>query len=63
MIEAGLGIWSIAIPALLLAVLMLAEVLRPRCSLSVGRHPRWITHALFFVANGIVGQLLAFVLV
>ena len=63
MIEAGLGIWNIAIPALLLAVLMLAEIVRPRRALSVGRHPRWITHALFFVANGIVGQLLAFVLV
>lgn len=63
MIEAGLGIWSIAIPAFLLAVLSTVEAFRPRRPLVLGRHPRWLTHALFFITNGIVGQLLAFVLV
>ena len=63
MIEAGLGIWSIAIPAILLAVLLLAELIWPRRILILGRYPRWITHALFFLTNAVVGRLLAFVLV
>lgn len=63
MIEAGLGVWSIAIPAVVLAVLMVAEFLWPRRSLVLGRHPRWLTHALFFLTNVLIGRLLAFVLV
>lgn len=63
MIEAGLGIWSIAIPALFLAVLMVAELLWPRRVLVSARYPRWLTHALFFATNAVVGRLLAFVLV
>jgi sterol desaturase/sphingolipid hydroxylase (fatty acid hydroxylase superfamily) len=63
MIEAGLGIWSIAIPALLLAALMLAEAIWPRRELVLGRHPRWMTHALFFLTNAVVGRLLAFIVV
>ena len=63
MIEAGLGIWTIAIPAVLLAILMIAETIWPRRDLVLGRHPRWLTHMLFFVTNGIIGRLLAFVFV
>ena len=63
MIEAGLGIWSIAIPVALMLLLSVIEAIRPRRQLILGRHPRWITHALFFVVNGIVGRLMAFVLV
>ncbi len=63
MIEAGLGIWSIAIPVALLMLLSVIEAIRPRRPLVLGRHPRWITHALFFVVNGIVSRLMAFVLV
>lgn len=63
MIEAGLGIWSIAIPALVLAVLMVAEFFWPRRALVLGRYPRWLTHALFFLTNAVIGRLLAFVLV
>jgi sterol desaturase/sphingolipid hydroxylase (fatty acid hydroxylase superfamily) len=63
MVEAGLGIWSIAIPALLLALLSLAEVIWPRRNLVLGRYPRWLTHALFFITNAVVGRLLSSVIV
>lgn len=63
MIEAGLGIWNIAIPALLLAALMLAEYRWPRRELVLGRYPRWLTHALFFLTNAMIGRLLAFIVV
>lgn len=63
MIEAGIGIWAIAIPAFLLALLALAETVFPRRSLQLGRHPRWRTHALFFLTNAVVGRLLALVMV
>ncbi len=63
MIEAGLGIYAIAIPALLMVVLAMAETLWPRRSLVLGRHPRWITHAMFFLTNAVVGRLLSSVLV
>lgn len=63
MIEAGLGIWAIAFPALWLAILLLAEAIWPRRQLILGRHPRWVTHALFFLTNAIIGRLLAFVVV
>ncbi len=63
MIEAGLGVWSIAIPAGLFAVLALLEYLRPRRKLALGRYPRWLTHAVFFATNVVVGRLLAFVIV
>ncbi len=63
MIDAGLGIWSIAIPALVLAILMVAELFWPRRALVLGRYPRWLTHALFFLTNALVGRLLALVLV
>jgi sterol desaturase/sphingolipid hydroxylase (fatty acid hydroxylase superfamily) len=63
MIESGLGIWSIAIPAALLCLLAALEMLRPRRRLTLGRHPRWRTHAIFFGVNAIVGRLLAFIIV
>ncbi len=59
MIEGGLGIYAIAIPALLLALLSLAEWIWPRRKLVLGRHPRWLTHALFFLTNAVVGRLLS----
>lgn len=63
MIEAGLGIWAIAIPALLLALLAIAEYLVPRRPLVLGRHPRWLTHAVFFLTNAVIGRLLSFIIV
>jgi sterol desaturase/sphingolipid hydroxylase (fatty acid hydroxylase superfamily) len=62
-IDAGLGIWGVAIPALLLVVFMAAEYIWPRRELVLGRHPRWLTHAVFFASNALVGRLLAFVIV
>ncbi len=63
MIEAGLGIYAVAIPALLLALLAAAEAIWPRRNLVLGRHPRWLTHALFFVTNAVVGRLLSLIIV
>lgn len=63
MIEAGLGIYAIAIPAFLLALLAGAEIIWPRRELVLGRHPRWLTHAMFFLSNAVVGRLLSLILV
>jgi sterol desaturase/sphingolipid hydroxylase (fatty acid hydroxylase superfamily) len=63
MIDSGLGIWSIAVPAALFAMLAIIEMLRPRRTLVLGRHPRWLTHAIFFGVNAVVGRLLAFVVI
>ena len=63
MIEAGLGIYAIAIPALLLALLSAAEAIWPRRKLVLGRYPRWLTHALFFLTNAVVGRILSLVMV
>lgn len=63
MIEAGLGIWAIAIPALWLAILLLAEEIWPRRKLVAGRYPRWLTHAIFFLTNALVGRVMAFIVV
>lgn len=63
MIEAGLGITAIAIPALLMVVLAVAEIIWPRRALVLGRYPRWLTHILFFLTNAVVGRLLSFILV
>ena len=59
MIEAGIGIYAIAIPALLLFVLAGAEYIWPRRLLVLGRYPRWRTHALFFATNAVVGRILS----
>jgi sterol desaturase/sphingolipid hydroxylase (fatty acid hydroxylase superfamily) len=63
MIEAGLGIYAIAIPALLLFMLAGAEYIWPRRPLVLGRYPRWRTHALFFATNAVVGRMLSFFVV
>lgn len=63
MVEAGLGIYAIAIPALLLCLLASAETIWPRRPLVLGRYPRWRTHALFFATNAVVGRLMSFFLV
>ena len=63
MIAAGLGIYAIAIPALLLVLLAGAEIVWPRRKLELGRSPRWRTHALFFATNAVVGRLLSFLVV
>lgn len=63
MIQAGLGLYAIAIPALLLVLLASAEAIWPRRALVLGRSQRWRTHALFFVSNAVVGRLLSFLVV
>ena len=63
MIQAGLGLYATAIPALLLVLLAGAEAIWPRRALVLGRSPRWRTHALFFVSNAILGRLLSFIVV
>lgn len=63
MIEAGLGITAIAVPALLMVLLAIAEIVWPRRALVLGRYPRWLTHILFFLTNAVVGRLLSFILV
>lgn len=63
MVEAGLGIYAIAIPALLLCFLASAEIIWPRRALVLGRYPRWRTHALFFVTNAVAGRILSFFVV
>jgi sterol desaturase/sphingolipid hydroxylase (fatty acid hydroxylase superfamily) len=63
MIEAGLGIWAIAIPAVWLGLLALAEAIWPRRKLVLGRYPRWLTHGLFFLTNALVGRTMALIVV
>jgi sterol desaturase/sphingolipid hydroxylase (fatty acid hydroxylase superfamily) len=63
MIQAGIGHYAIAIPALLLVLLASAEAIWPRRALVLGRSPRWRTHALFFVSNAVIGRLLSFLVV
>lgn len=63
MIEAGLGLYAIALPALMLALLATAEIVWPRRKLVLGRNRRWRTHALFFISNAVVGRLLSFLVV
>lgn len=63
MIEAGLGLYAISIPALLLVLLAGAEILWPRRALVLNRTARWRTHFLFFATNAVIGRLLSFVLV
>ncbi|MEE9434878.1 MAG: sterol desaturase family protein [Sphingorhabdus sp.] len=58
-----LGIWGIAIPAALFAVIAIIEWLRPRRAKTSDRKHRWPTHAGLFIANMITGRLLAFLVV
>jgi sterol desaturase/sphingolipid hydroxylase (fatty acid hydroxylase superfamily) len=51
--------------ALLIAVfaaVALLEWVRPRRALLLGKAKRWTTHALFFLANNVIGRLLAFLI-
>ena len=59
----GLGLWAAAVPALVFAILALSEQVRPRRKLALGRHPRWITHAVFFITNAAVGRAMAYIVV
>ncbi len=61
--ESGLNMWGVAIPAGLFLIIALAERLRPRHLTGADRRHRWPTHAGFFLANAVTGQLLAFVIV
>ncbi|MFC4291322.1 sterol desaturase family protein [Sphingorhabdus arenilitoris] len=63
MIESGLGIWAIAVPAALFALLAIAEYWAPRRKLALGRYPRWITHGIFFLCNAAIGRLLSLIIV
>lgn len=63
MIEAGLGIYAVAIPAALLILLAIAETIWPRRPLVIGRHSRWRTHSLFFLTNAVIGRLMSFLIV
>ncbi|WP_373476621.1 sterol desaturase family protein [Sphingorhabdus sp.] len=63
MIEAGLGLYAIAIPAAMLALMSVTEWLWPRRNLVLGRTPRWLTHVLFFLTNAVVGRILSMVVV
>jgi hypothetical protein len=59
MVEAGLGLYAIAIPAGFLVLFSIAEWLWPRRRLALPRKPRWLNHALFFLTNAVLGRLLA----
>jgi len=62
-IEAGLGLYAIAIPAAMLALMSVTEWLRPSGDLVVGRYARWLTHAVFFLTFAVFGRLLSMVVV
>ncbi len=57
--ERGVTFWIAALPVFIFAAVALAEWLRPRRDLMLGRYPRWRTAALFFGANGAAGWILA----
>lgn len=59
MIEAGLGLYAISIPAALLILFSVAEWLWPRSKRALPRKYRWLTHMLFFLTNAALGRLLA----
>jgi sterol desaturase/sphingolipid hydroxylase (fatty acid hydroxylase superfamily) len=54
------SIWMIATPAALLILLAIIEAAYPRRRLALGRHPRWITHAIFFVCNTASARALSY---
>jgi len=60
-LQQGFGIYALAVPMLLLALLALAETAWPRRPLVLGRFRRWRTHGLFFIANLAVARLLSLV--
>jgi sterol desaturase/sphingolipid hydroxylase (fatty acid hydroxylase superfamily) len=57
--EGSANLYLAALPALIFAIMALAELVRPRRALVLGRVQRWPTHALFFVANRLTLWLLA----
>ncbi len=63
MLQQGIGIYALAVPALLLVLLAIAEIAWPRRPLVLGRVGRWRTHGLFFVTNLAVGRLLSLVVI
>lgn len=63
MLQHGFGLYALAVPVLLLALLAIAETAWPRRLLVLGRFRRWRTHGLFFVTNLAVGRLLSLVVV
>ena len=63
MLQQGIGIYALAVPALLLVLLAVAELAWPRRPLVLGRIGRWRTHGLFFVTNLAVGRLLSLVVI
>lgn len=58
-IAAGSGYVYAFIPAILFLILALAEVVRPRRALVLGRLIRWRTHGIFFLCNAALGRAFA----
>lgn len=55
----SVNLFLAALPVLIFAAMALAELVRPRRALVLGRMQRWTTHALLFVANRLTAWLLA----
>jgi sterol desaturase/sphingolipid hydroxylase (fatty acid hydroxylase superfamily) len=51
--------WGLLIAVFLAVVLV--EMIRPRRALLIAKGRRWTTHGLMFLANSLVGRLLAFI--
>jgi sterol desaturase/sphingolipid hydroxylase (fatty acid hydroxylase superfamily) len=60
--ERGLAFAIAALPVIVFALMALAELLRPRRALVLGRFPRWVTAALFFGANRATVWMLAWII-
>jgi sterol desaturase/sphingolipid hydroxylase (fatty acid hydroxylase superfamily) len=60
--ERGVALAIAALPAIAFVVMAVAEWLRPRRALVLGRVPRWITAALLFAANRATVWALAWVI-
>jgi sterol desaturase/sphingolipid hydroxylase (fatty acid hydroxylase superfamily) len=57
-IQISYGFWIALILAGLFVLLAIIETVRPRRKLALGRHPRWRTHAVFFICNTALGRAL-----
>jgi sterol desaturase/sphingolipid hydroxylase (fatty acid hydroxylase superfamily) len=60
--ERGVAFVIAALPVAMFVFVALAEWLRPRRALLLGRFPRWITNALFLAANRATVALMAWVI-
>jgi sterol desaturase/sphingolipid hydroxylase (fatty acid hydroxylase superfamily) len=60
--ERGVAFAITALPIIMFVLVALAEWLRPRRALVLGRFPRWITSALFFAANRATVWVMAWVI-